>query len=222
MTPLTSTQMARVDAQFKKYGVDSPELREELTDHFAAVIWERMEAGASFDQAFSQFVSENSWLKLRKLHWRHLEYSQKSVKRQALYALRKAYAGPLVWLTAIVIWGLWSLSGFAPEHLQPAGLSLHIAIAGAQVSILLYVAIARLGKYSTFQTVIFISVVHLYHLIYILIIWNRLDYSFVNELGIWGRPVFVAVYALSLTAVYLAVSLLIWGLRQTVLAQRGA
>lgn len=96
---LTSSQTQLVSDVLKKYGIDSPVLRAELTDHFAESIELQMREGIDFDVAFEKFKADNSWLKLRKLQHQHEELHATSFLRYFRGFLREMFVGRRLWVT---------------------------------------------------------------------------------------------------------------------------
>jgi hypothetical protein len=95
---LSEVQLEQVSAVLKKYGIESDDLLDELTDHYARLIEEHMENGKTFDEAFGIFVSENSWLKLRKLQHAHWKYSEKSLLKFIWRSLQSLYSFPKLFI----------------------------------------------------------------------------------------------------------------------------
>jgi len=93
---LSEVQLEQVSAVLKRYGIESDDLLDELTDHYARLIEERMEKGETFDKAFGKFVSENSWLKLRKLQHAHWKYSEKSLFKFIWRSIQSLYSFPQI------------------------------------------------------------------------------------------------------------------------------
>ncbi|MFT4770637.1 MAG: fumarate reductase subunit C [Cryomorphaceae bacterium] len=106
---LSDFQLDQVRVVLRKYGIESDDLCDELTDHYAGILEERIEKGASFDEAFQTFVSENSWLKLRKLQHAHWKYADKSIKRYVISLLREIWLTPKVVIAVGLIIGLIAL-----------------------------------------------------------------------------------------------------------------
>jgi hypothetical protein len=106
---LSDFQLDQVRAVLKKYGIESDDLLDELTDHYAGLLEEQIGKGASFDEAFQTFTSENSWFKLRKLQHAHWKYADKSIKRYVLSHLKEIWLTPKVVITAGLIAGLVAL-----------------------------------------------------------------------------------------------------------------
>jgi len=115
---LSDLQLDQVRAVLKKYGIESDDLLDELTDHYAGLLEEQIEKGASFDEAFQTFVSENSWLKLRKLQHAHWKYTEKSTKRFLLSLLRDISLTPKVVITGGLIVGIIALLRLLVEETQ--------------------------------------------------------------------------------------------------------
>ncbi|MEM9051450.1 MAG: hypothetical protein AAGC47_05290 [Bacteroidota bacterium] len=106
---LSEVQLEQIKAILKKYGIESTDLLEELTDHYAGELEEQIKEGSSFDQAFQEFVSQNSWLKLRKLQYAHWKYSEKSLIKFVKGTLAELYTTYRVILVASVIGFLYFL-----------------------------------------------------------------------------------------------------------------
>ena len=115
---MSDLQLDQVRAVLKKYGIESDDLLDELTDHYAGLLEEQIEKGASFDEAFQTFVSENSWLKLRKLQHAHWKYTEKSTKRFLLSLLRDISLTPKVVITGGLIVGIIALLRLLVEETQ--------------------------------------------------------------------------------------------------------
>lgn len=95
---LSDFQLDQVRAVLKKYGIESDDLLDELTDHYAGLLEEQIVNGASFDEAFQAFVSQNSWLKLRKLQHAHWKYSEKSLFKFIWKTLQSLYSFPKLFI----------------------------------------------------------------------------------------------------------------------------
>jgi hypothetical protein len=54
MKLLDQVQLKKVSDQLEKYGIESPDLRAELTDHYAGESEEQMLNGKTFDEAFNR------------------------------------------------------------------------------------------------------------------------------------------------------------------------
>lgn len=93
---LSEFQLDQVRSVLKKYGIESDDLCDELTDHYARQLEEQIENGASFDEVFQEFVAQNSWLKLRKLQHAHWKYSEKSLFKFMWNSLRSLYSFPRI------------------------------------------------------------------------------------------------------------------------------
>ncbi|MGB6036477.1 MAG: hypothetical protein WBG42_09415 [Cryomorphaceae bacterium] len=115
---LSEFQLDQVRAVLKKYGIESDDLLDELTDHYSGLLEEQIEKGASFDEAFQTFVSENSWFKLRKLQHAHWKYADASIKRYVLGLLRELWLTPKVVITVGLIAGLIALLRLPVEETQ--------------------------------------------------------------------------------------------------------
>lgn len=96
---LTSSQTQLISEVLKKYGIDSPVLRAELTDHYAETIEVQIREGIDFEVAFERFKAENSWLKLRKLQHQHEEIHAKSFLRYFKGFLHEIFFGRRIWLS---------------------------------------------------------------------------------------------------------------------------
>lgn len=93
---LSDFQLDQVRAVLKKYGIESDDLLDELTDHYGGIIEDQIDKGSSFDEAFQEFVSQNSWLKLRKLQHAHWKYSEKSLFKFILRSIQSIYSFPQI------------------------------------------------------------------------------------------------------------------------------
>jgi hypothetical protein len=91
---LSESQVESVAAVLSKFGIESPGLMEELTDHFSGEIEEKMKKGESFEAAFDEFVANNSWLKLRKLEHAYVKYKEKSLRRFILDEFKSLWLSP--------------------------------------------------------------------------------------------------------------------------------
>ena len=135
---LSEFQLDQVRAVLRKYGIESDDLCEELTDHYAGLLEEQIEKGASFDEAFQTFVSENSWFKLRKLQHTHWKYADKSIKRYLLSLLREVWLTPKVVITGGLIVGLIALLRLSIEETQWIFNVIHSAL----IVLTLYIIVA--------------------------------------------------------------------------------
>jgi hypothetical protein len=145
---LSEFQLDQVRAVLRKYGIESDDLCEELTDHYAGLLEEQIEKGASFDEAFQSFVSENSWFKLRKLQHAHWKYADKSIKRYMLSLLREVWLTPKVVITGGLIVGLITLLRLPIEETQWIFNIIHSGLIVLSLYILVS-SYAYLRKYKT-------------------------------------------------------------------------
>jgi len=123
---LSDLQIEMVSEILKKYGIESQGLLDELTDHFSGQIEERMKNGVSFNEAFDEFVANNSWLKLRKLEHAYVRYKEKSLRSFILSTLKDLWLSPKVFIIAASIYALlmvirldgdWKTVGLTCIHL---------------------------------------------------------------------------------------------------------
>jgi len=102
---LSQVELEQIQSILKKYGIESTDLQEELTDHYAGKIEEQIKNGASFDEVFQKFVAENSWLKLRKLQHAHWKYAEKSLLKFIRGSLMELYSSyRLIFVILAVVW----------------------------------------------------------------------------------------------------------------------
>lgn len=135
---LSDFQLDQVRAVLKKYGIESDDLCDELTDHYAGKLEEQMESGTSFDEAFQAFVSENSWFKLRKLQHEHWKHADKSIKRYVLGLFREIWLTPKAIISAGLIVGLIFLLRMPFEESQWIFNVIHSAL----IVLTLYIFVA--------------------------------------------------------------------------------
>ena len=126
---LSDSELEKVSAVLKKYGIDSPELRQELTDHYAEEIEEKMNEGSSFEEAFAEFKSENSWLKLRKLEFAYQKYLSKSIVKYVGATLKDLWFSPKVFILVALMIGIWKILGLGNPLEFYFLASIHAALA---------------------------------------------------------------------------------------------
>lgn len=99
---ITDKQLNRISSQLQKYGIETADLNEELTDHFSEEIEEAMKEGETFEVAFSRFKNQNSWLKLRKLQHARWKEVETSYQKYILHILRDLWLSPKI----VLVFGL--------------------------------------------------------------------------------------------------------------------
>jgi len=190
---LSDFQLGQVRAVLKKYGIESDDLLDELTDHYAGLLEEQIDKGASFDEAFQTFVSENSWFKLRKLQHAHWKYADKSFKRFVLGLFKEIWLTPKVILTAGVIFGLFLLLRVPIDESQWVFNVIHSAL----IILTLYVFVSSfvlLKSHKTHDLSVSASMsMSMFYLIFISF-WTKGENLF--------YPLFSGEYALSLHLAY--------------------
>jgi hypothetical protein len=143
---LSEIQLEQVSKILNKYGIESHDLLEELTDHYARKIEEEIEEGKTFDEAYEEFVSQNSWLKLRKLQHAHWKYSEKSLFQFMLRSLQELYSIPKVLIPVLIGTTLFYLLKAYNHWAQTTLLVLHVALI-IQTLYIFVIAISKSRKY---------------------------------------------------------------------------
>lgn len=142
---LSEFQVQKISDILRKYGIESPGLLEELTDHYSGEIEEKMEAGCSFEEAFDEFVGNNSWLKLRKLEHAYVEYRDKSLRRYIIARLKEVWMTPKIAVAIALTLGMFYLLKQGGDFRHYALASIH-AVLLIQTLTLAILAILRFRK----------------------------------------------------------------------------
>lgn len=164
---LNDAQLHDLVRALKKYGIESPDLLSELTDHYAREIESKMMKGASFEEALNEFKSENSWLKLRKLEFEHAQIQTRSFTRSIGLFLREMFFGPRFWIaypTVAFIYYCVSLPFGAGE---PIFYFVQGCSIGVAAGILIFVFARHRSKFRQFGPLITMSLILLYLSVYL-------------------------------------------------------
>lgn len=215
MKTLSEEDITRLRAQLKRYGIESPELLNELSDHYAEQMEERMAAGLSAEEAFAKFKGENSWLKLRKLEYKHAEQRAQTVQRMLKGQLFQLFLGPLSLFTyPIIVLIIW-LSGQELGLWKHYFIAFHIALGFAAVAIMLYIIFAKLIKRRYFATLFQVALWGLYLAIYVPITSEGyFSFSFLAEGGFGMRLLFIVLYIAIAIVIFLFGKTFQWAFSQ--------
>jgi hypothetical protein len=164
---LNDEQLHDLVRALKKYGIESPDLLSELTDHYAGEIESKMMKGATFQEALKEFRSENSWLKLRKLEFKHAQIQSGSFTRSLGLFMREMFFGPRFWIaypTLAFIYYCVSLPFGAGE---PIFYFVQGCSIGVAAGILIFVIARRRSKFRQFGPLITMSLMLIYLSVYL-------------------------------------------------------
>ncbi len=212
---LDDAQVEQLRAQLKRYGIESPELLAELSDHFGEQMEERMAAGLGYEEAFAQFKAENSWLKLRKLQFKHWEQWAYTVQRLFKSRLYQFFLGPLSLLSYPMMAGLWWLSGTDVASLRTYFIALHVGLGAAMLATIAYIFLARLIKRRYFVNLFQFALWSLYLLLYLPSVTSDFfSYSFLSDDNLWMRAFFTLVYTAIVLLAYLFWHTFAWAMKQ--------
>jgi hypothetical protein len=182
---LTEDQLQQVSSKLRQYGIESPDLLEELTDHYARGIEENMDSGKRFTEAFEEFAAANSWLKLRKLQHAHWNYAQTSLKRFILNSLRQLWFTPRVFWALLVFVGIYV--GMRLEASETIIVVLHAILVIHTLALTVFSAlrfrkirILDIGYAAQAGVTIF------YFLLFPLWFGPNEAYPYVDAVGVWG------------------------------------
>ncbi len=201
MKDLNIEHLDRISNQLKNYGIDSPDLRAELTDHYAGEIEAQMESGKSFDEAFAKFVEANSWKKLRKLEHQHVEIQAKSFQSFLGYSLREVLIGRKFWITYPLIGFLYCIIGLPEGRGEPLLFLIQSISAGVAVGVIVFMLTKARKIQKQCGPLLSLAMFQLYLSVYLP----------VTNLVPWSHPVFDGFYlAQEVNTFYYA--LWIWGI----------
>jgi hypothetical protein len=157
---------------------------------------ERMADGLSGEEAYAKFKAENSWLKLRKLQYKHWEQSADTVQHMLKAQLLNLFVGPLSLLTCPMVALLWWCSGLEIVLWKPYLIALHVLLGGAMRSTIIYIFVARLVKRRYFATIFQLALWSICMLIYLPAVTNDFfNFGFTQDGDQWMRVIFTGLYA---------------------------
>ncbi len=168
--------------QLKKYGIDSPDLRAELTDHYAERIEVQMSEGMDFQLAFEAFKASNSWLKLRKLQHLHEEIHTKRFLSYLRQFLREIFFGRISWVTYPVLVMLYFVFDSSYYFSEALLYLLQITSVAIALFTILKIAMSTRKKLIYFQRFLSFAFAQLYLGVYL--------YLPVLGYGSVGKPMF--------------------------------
>ena len=146
---LNEVQLEQIQTMLKKYGIESTDLLEELTDHYAGEMEERIKEGSSFDKVFQDFVSQNSWLKLRRLQHAHWKYSEKSLFKFVRGSLAELYSSFRLVFVILAIALLYFLLTSQSDTARIGIITLHFAL----IFQTLFIAVASFRVFKKYKMV---------------------------------------------------------------------
>lgn len=215
MKTLCEEDITRLRAQLKRYGIESPELLNELSDHYAEQMEERMAVGLSAEEAFAIFKRENSWLKLRKLEYRHAEQRAQTMQRMLKGQLFQLFLGPLSLFTypmiVLIVW----LSGQELGLWKHYFIAFHMALGFAATVMMLYILFLRLIKRQYFATLFQIALWALYLTVYLPIFAeDYFNFNFLAEGGLTVQLLFIVLYSVIGIVIFLFGKTFQWAFKQ--------
>ncbi len=208
MSNLSDETTDRLGVQIKRYGIESPELLAELTDHYAHQMEERIKEGMSEEEAFARFKSENSWLKLRKLQYKHWEQGADAMHRLLKAQLLQIFAGPLGVITYPLIISLWWLFGRDLSAEKGLLIAVHFSLAAIVTALIIGFVVNRQQKHRFYASVLQLSLFELYLLIYIPLMFpGFFDVATLGFEHAGKRLAFTAFYVIVFILTYIVVKL---------------
>jgi len=97
---LTDVQVSLVIDFLKRWGIDSPELVFELTDHYCEKAKEMMEQGWSFEKALDSWKTKEHFLSLKRIQSEFEKSFKKQWTRSQIKALKTVFTSvQLIWLS---------------------------------------------------------------------------------------------------------------------------
>jgi hypothetical protein len=100
---LTDAQVSLVIDFLKRWGIDSPELVFELTDHYCEVAKERMEQGWSFEEVLDSWKTKKHFLSLKKIQGEFEKSFKEQWTRSQIKALKTVFTSTqLLWLSVCI------------------------------------------------------------------------------------------------------------------------
>jgi hypothetical protein len=107
---LTSNQEAALIDFLKRWGIDSPELLAEMTDHYAVRAEEMMREGKTFDRTLDSWKTKSTFLQLRKIQSEYERTFRKRWFRSHIQALKQVFLTKQVLL--LILGGLLIRLGY--------------------------------------------------------------------------------------------------------------
>lgn len=205
MKLLDQVQLKKVSDQLEKYGIESPDLRAELTDHYAGEIEEQMESGKSFEEAFNRFGAANSWTKLRKLEHQQAELQLKGLRNFLRFSLRDTLIGRKAWISYPIIALLYFIVDLSEGSGEPLLFIIQGVAASVAVGVIIFMLKQGKSNLNLCGPLLSLAMFQLYLSLYLP----------VTNLVPWSHPVFDGFYlAREVNTVYYA--LWIWGIYVTI------
>lgn len=100
---LTGAQVSLVIDFLKRWGIDSPELVFELTDHYCEKAKEKMEQGWSFEKALDSWKTKRHFRELKKIQSEFEDIVKKKWWKAHLTAVKKLFLSKQVFLYTAVL-----------------------------------------------------------------------------------------------------------------------
>lgn len=100
---LTDAQVSLVIDFLKRWGIDSPELVFELTDHYCEKAKERMSSGSTFEEVLDSWKTKKHFRDLRKIESEFEGIMKRKWRRSLLLALKQLFFSQQLFLFAGVM-----------------------------------------------------------------------------------------------------------------------
>jgi hypothetical protein len=99
MAELSKEQESLVIDFLKRWGIESPELLVEMTDHYCEMAMEKIEKGWSFEKILDSWKTKPNYLSLRKIQAEYSKNFKKQWFQEHVKAFKKLFfTGQIIWL----------------------------------------------------------------------------------------------------------------------------
>ncbi|MCZ4407797.1 hypothetical protein O3Q51_03190 [Cryomorphaceae bacterium 1068] len=124
---LTDAQVSLVIDFLKRWGIDSPELVFELTDHYCEEAKERMEEGWSFEEVLDSWKTKKHFLSLKKIQSEFERSFKEQWTRSQIKALKTVFTSTqLLWLSVCI--GAVLFATYCGFGIEVLGLSAALSV----------------------------------------------------------------------------------------------
>lgn len=99
---LTKEQESKVIDFLKRWGIDSPELLVEMTDHYCEIATESMSRGISFEKTLDSWKTKKNYLNLRQVQSEYESAFRKQWLRAHLKAFKRVFLSGQFFILALI------------------------------------------------------------------------------------------------------------------------